>query len=439
MSLKIGIRREDKNRWEARTPLVPEDIKELKEKHALEFLVQPSSIRAYSEADFQNAGAQISEDLCPCQLILGIKEMPEAFFVPGKIYIFFSHTIKGQPFNMFMLKKLLELGCTLIDYEKVTDEKNRRLIFFGNYAGFAGMIDTLWALGQKLLAEDLATPFAEIKQALGYHDLNEARQAIAAVGERLRTTRLPQALQPLVVGFAGYGNVSKGAQEILELLPVKEIEPEKLSELFRSQEHNFIYKAVFKEAHMVEPLTPGAAFELQDYYQHPEKYRSRFTEYLPFLTILVNGIYWEKRYPRLVTKADLKELFAGMTKPRLRVIGDISCDVEGAVECNLKITNSGAPVYLYNPETETISPGVQGKGVVVLAVDNLPCELPRDASAYFSHTLKDYIPALANANYKVPFEQLNLPPEWKKAVIAYQGQLTPDYRYLEKYLLQYAG
>jgi saccharopine dehydrogenase (NAD+, L-lysine forming) len=338
-----------------------------------------------------------------------------------------------------MLKKLLDLGCTLMDYEKVTDEKNRRLIFFGNYAGFAGMIDTLWVLGQRLLAEGIKTPLAEIKHSLGYHDLKEARLAIAEIGERIRSEGLPDSLQPLVAGFAGYGNVSRGAQEILDLLPVKTIEPENLAELFHKPDNssNFIYKVVFKEKDMVEPVMSGQSFELQDYYAHPENYCSSFSNYIPYLTVLVNGIYWEKRYPRLVTRAYLKELFSGSAQPRLRVIGDISCDLKGAIECNLKITNSGEPVYIYHPDREIITPGVDGKGIVILAVDNLPCELPRDSSACFSGTLKDYIPNLLHADYNAPFEQLNLPGEWKKAVIAHRGELTPDYRYLEKYILQH--
>ena len=150
--------------------------------------------------------------------------------------------------------------------------------------------------------------------------------------------------------------------------------------------------------------------------------------------MLVNCVYWEAKYPRLVTKADLKQLYGGAEPPRLRVIGDISCDIEGAVEGTIKCTEPGEPVFVYDPFEDRAIDGVEGRGPVVLAVDILPSELPRDASVYFSSVLMKYIPAIVQADYSVPFEELNLPLEIKRAVIVYQGELTPDYRYLEQYL-----
>jgi len=173
---------------------------------------------------------------------------------------------------------------------------------------------------------------------------------------------------------------------------------------------------------------------VQDYYDHPEKYRSVFHTYLPHLTLLVNCVYWEAKYPRLVTKADLRRLYGGTEPPRLRVIGDISCDIEGAIEGTVKCTEPGDPVYVYDPDEDRAIDGFEGPGPVVLAVDILPSELPRDASIYFSGVLMQYIPAIAQADYSVPFEELALPPEIKRAVIVYQGELTSDYRYLEKYV-----
>jgi alpha-aminoadipic semialdehyde synthase len=191
---------------------------------------------------------------------------------------------------------------------------------------------------------------------------------------------------------------------------------------------------VFKEEDLVEPVSPGVAFQLQDYYDHPEKYRPRFEAYVPYLTLLVNGIYWSERYPRLVTRRFLKALFSDHPQPRLRVIGDISCDVEGAIECNLRATTPGDPIYVYDPLTGETRDGHQGRGVVVLAVDNLPSELPRESSTHFSTTLLPFIPELAQANYDVPFDQSTLPPTIKRAVIVWNGQLTPDYRYMEAFL-----
>jgi alpha-aminoadipic semialdehyde synthase len=248
---------------------------------------------------------------------------------------------------------------------------------------------------------------------------------------------LPESLTPLICGFAGYGNVSRGAQEIYDLLPTRELAPTELADLLAAPEArdpHHAFKVVFKEQDMVEPTTPDATFQLQDYYDHPEGYRSQFERYLPHLTLLINGIYWTDRYPRLVTRRHLKTLFSGEKRPRLRVIGDISCDVEGAIECNLRTTTPGSPIYVYNPLTGQTQDGYTGQGVVVLAVDNLPCELPRDSSTHFSTTLMPFVPEIAQADYSVPFAQCNLSAALKQAVIAWHGQLTPDYRYIEAYL-----
>jgi len=439
MSVCIGIRREDKNIWERRVPIIPEHVRQLQEEHGIEVWVQPSETRVFRDEEFAQAGARVEEDLSSCPVVFAVKEIPTDFFQPGHTYVFFAHVIKGQPYNMPMLSSLLELGCQLIDYEKVTDERGRRLIFFGRQAGLAGMIDTLWALGRRLDWEGVPNPFSDLHQTRHYDSLAEAKAAVSAVGERIARERLPGPITPLICGFAGYGNVFRGANEIIELLPVREIEPQEVVAVAQSADYarDALYKVVFKEEHTVEPISPEGRFELQDYYDHPEKYRSTFHTYLPHLTLLVNCVYWEAKYPRLVTKADLRQLYGGPQMPRLRVIGDVSCDIEGAIECTVKCTEPGDPVYVYDPFEGRAVDGFEGRGPVVLAVDILPSELPREASEYFSGMLMEYVPAVARADYSVPFERLALPPEIKRAVIVYQGELTPNYRYLEQYLRAY--
>ena len=436
MTAVIGIRHEDKSEWERRVPVTPQDAAELQRAHGIQVVVQRSPTRAFTEEEFAQEGIVVRDDLSSCPIVFGIKEIPKEQLEPDTAYVFFAHVIKGQPYNMPMLRKLLEQGCTLIDYERVVDEKNRRLIFFGWHAGVAGMIDTLWALGQRLSWQGIANPFASLRQTRHYHDLQEAKAALALVRKQIETEGLPEALTPLTIGVAGYGNVSRGAQEMLDLLPIIEIEPEELASLASQDEisRHHIYKTVFKEWHMVEPEATGGAFELQDYYDHPEKYNGVFEQYLPHLTVLVNAIFWTERYPRLATKADLKELFSGPDAPRLRVIGDISCDVEGAIECTVKCTEPGNPIYVYDPLTEKVRDGHEGPGVVMMAVDILPAELPREASDYFSGVLTPFIPAIAACDFAAPFEECNLPPEIKRAVIAYRGELTPDYRYIQEFL-----
>lgn len=378
----IGIRREDRYAFERRVPLIPKDAHELAQEHDIEIIVQSSPRRVFTDEEYRRVGIEVREDLARCPVIVGIKEIPIPVLEEKKTYLFFSHTIKGQPHNMPMLNRLLELGCTLIDYERVTDEEGRRLIFFGNYAGMAGMLDTLWAFGRRLAWEGTTTPFEKVGRAVDYSTLAAAKAAMQKIGEHIKEEGLPAAITPFVVGFAGYGNVSRGAQEILDILPAREVTPQELSALTQKEPSNrLVYKVVIKEEDMVEPIDAQRSFNRQEYYRHPERYRSIFERHLPYLSVLVNGIYWEPIYPRLLTKQTAREMY-GKGRPRLRVIGDISCDVEGAIECTVKATDPGDPVYVYDPVADRTISGVAGNGPVILAVDILPSELPQEASTY---------------------------------------------------------
>jgi alpha-aminoadipic semialdehyde synthase len=431
MSSTIGIRREDKNRWEKRAPLIPEHIKEFKEKFGIETIIQPSQIRMYSNNEYADAGAIIKEDLSSSPVIFAIKEIPIDLLEPGKTYVFFSHTIKGQKHNMPMLKKMMDLRCNLIDYEKIVDERGRRLVFFGRFAGLAGMVDTLWVFGQRLKSKKIDSLFNEIKQTIHYKNLDEIIDHFKNIGKKIEQG-IPDSLTPLIIGFAGYGNVSRGAQEILDILPIKEISPKELGKIYDNPSNNCIYKVVFKEEDMVKPISPENSFDLQDYYDHPEKYKSVFEKYIPHLTILMNCIYWSDKYPRLVTKEFLKNNYT--EDFCLQVIGDISVDINGAIEFTKKATSPENPTFVYDPVTDTIKDGYEGRGVVVLAVDNLPCELPRESSSAFSKILYDFVPEIAKADFTQDFDNLQLPPSIKKAVILYHGKLTPDYQYINKFL-----
>jgi len=195
-----------------------------------------------------------------------------------------------------------------------------------------------------------------------------------------------------------------------------------------------LFKVVFKEKDTVEPADRSSTFDLNDYFFHPENYRSCFEKYMPFLSVLINGIYWDSRYHRLVTKEYLK-LNSGKGRfPKLQVIGDISCDIHGSIECTEKTTTPDLPAFVYNPATDAIVDGFAGEGVAVIAVDNLPAELPRDASIAFSEALWRFVPQIIAADFSAPFESCQLPEEIKKAVIVYRGQLTPKYEYLRRYL-----
>jgi alanine dehydrogenase len=431
--VRVGIRREDKSRWERRVPITPGDAAELAQQHGIAWHVQPSPIRIFSEEEYRAAGAAAEESLASCRVIFGVKEIPLPFFEPGKTYAFFSHVIKGQSYNMPALRRLLDLGCNLIDYERVVDDTGRRLIFFGRYAGVAGAIETLWALGRRLAWEGISNPFEILRHAHEYRDVAEAQADFARIGAAIRAAGIPDALRPLVIAVTGYGNVAHGAWEILDLLPVEHIDPGEVMSSRGIEAASTIYAATFREEHLVEPSSGAERFDLQGYYAYPDRYRGVFERCVPGLTAVVNAIYWDPRYPRLITKAYLRELF-GACRPKLRVIGDVSCDIEGSMECTVRTTRPDDPVFVYDPATDSATDGVAGPGLVVMAVDILPSELPRDASADFSRALKPYVPAIARADYSKPFETVDLPPEIKRAVIVYHGQLTPDYAYLAKFL-----
>ncbi|GAG17399.1 unnamed protein product, partial [marine sediment metagenome] len=253
------------------------------------------------------------------------------------------------------------------------------------YAGLAGMIDTLWALGDRLVWEGIANPFEPLTQASEYADLAAAKTAVQAIGETIRAEGLPASITPLTIGIAGYGNVSIGAQEILDLLPITDIDPaDLLAGKLPENVAKTILKVVFHEKDTSLPLASDKKFELQEFYDHPERIRAAFERYLPHLTVLVNCIYWEPKYPRLVTIESARKLYAD-GQPKLHVIGDISCDVAGGVEITVKATEPDDPIYVYDPETGSIRSGVEGNGPVMMAIDILPSELPRESSAYFSN------------------------------------------------------
>lgn len=448
--MKIGIRREDKSKWERRVPLIPEHIKLLKEEYGIETVLQPSKIRVFSDDECKNYGALIKENLSECPVVFGIKEIPESFFQPNKTYVFFSHVIKGQSYNMPMLKRILDLKCNLIDYEKIVDENNRRLIFFGRHAGIAGMIDTLWAFGQRLKPvlrspdeigskdeyENISDHFKEIKKAYQYKSLKEAKDDLKEIGWKIQNDGIPENLTPLVCGITGYGNVSKGAQEILDELPIIEISPSQLLNLdqIKSISRNHIYKVIFKEEHLVEPKEKDKKFKLNDYYVNPQNYKSQFEKYITHLSILLNCIYWTSKYPRVITKQNLKSLYQKNRKQKLKVIGDISCDINGSIEFTSKMTKPDNPTYVYNPLVDKEYDGIQGNGVVVMARGNLPCEIPRESSIFFSNELIDFVPQIVNAHRSGRLDKNALPLPIQKALIVHKGKLTKDFEYIKKYL-----
>ena len=431
---KIGIRYEDKYVMERRVALVPDHVKSLIDK-GLKFEVVKSEKRIFKDDEFKAVGAELVDEVSDSSVIIGVKEMPIDFFEDRKTYIFFSHTIKGQSYNMPLLKQMMAKKVNLIEYERIVNEKNQRLIFFGRFAGLAGMINSFWSVGQRWKELGILTPFLELKQTHKYNSLDEAKEAIAKVAQEIKKGGLPRKLEPMVVGLTGYGNVSQGAQEILDMFPVKEITPDELLTIF-SEGHkpdSLMYKVVFKESNLSEPLDAGTEFILQEYYDHPELFKSKFEPYIPHLTILMNCMYWDDKYPKIVTKDYLEGLFEEGT-PKLTVIGDVTCDPDGSIECTHKGTEIEDPVFVYDPLTREPTMGFEGDGILVMAVDILPSELPRESSQTFSDALIGFMPEIASADFSADFEDLKLPYAIKRALILHNGELTPEYEYLNQYL-----
>jgi alpha-aminoadipic semialdehyde synthase len=419
---------------ERRVAIPPAEVESLV-RSGLEVFVESSSKRIFKDSEFKTAGATVTKSLAQCPVIFGVKEMPVNYFEKGKTYIFFSHVIKGQPYNMPMLQSMMEKKCNLIDYETITDDEGRRLIFFGRYAGLAGMINSLWSLGERLRVQGTDNRFTRIQQSHHYSSLAEAEKAVKEVGEMIRKEGLPKKLAPLVIGFTGYGNVSKGAQHIADLLPIKEITPAQLLALEKTGDYSdrLIYKVVFKEQDLSEPIDEQKQFDLKHYYNHPEAYGNQFEKYAPHLTLLMNCMYWDDRYPKLLTRDFIEKLYR-QDKMKLIVIGDITCDPEGSIEFTHKGTTIEDPVFVYDPVSRRPIMGFEGDGILVMAVDILPSELPRESSIGFGEALRPFVPAIVQADYNADFDDLNLPAPIKRALILHKGEFTPEYEYIREYL-----
>lgn len=421
----VGVRKESKSIWERRTPLIPEDVRSLVNQ-GLGIHVQRSAQRCFPDQDFARAGATLTDDLAAADVILGVKEVPLDELEPGKTWLFFSHTIKGQPYNMPLLRRLLVLGSTLLDYELVTDDHSVRTIAFGRHAGLAGAIDTLWALGRRFAQQGFDTPLAQVEQALEYGELAKARADLEAVGRAIAEQGLPEELSPLVVGVTGAGGkVFGGAMEVLDFLPTRHVDPEDLAQVAarRSGRAHEILAVGYGPEHLVEPVDAARQYSFGDYVANPGRYRACFGAHLGRLSAVIHGIFWAEGYPRFILREDLAALWAADTEPRLQVITDITCDPGGSNESLVQVGDPGHPSFVYDPFEHCAKDGWDGPGPVVVAVDILPTEIPVDSSRHFSERLTPLVPALARG-IAGP-EDPAAPAQLRRAMIAHEGRLLP--------------
>uniref|UniRef100_A0A8C1Z4E3 Aminoadipate-semialdehyde synthase n=1 Tax=Cyprinus carpio TaxID=7962 RepID=A0A8C1Z4E3_CYPCA len=420
----IAIRREDVNVWERRAPLAPRHVKEITAA-GHKVLVQPSNRRAIHERYYEKAGAVIQEDISEASLIIGVKRPPEEKVYPHKTYAFFSHTIKAQEANMGLLDDLLKKKVRLIDYEKMVDPNGYRIVAFGQWAGVAGMINILHGLGLRFLALGHHTPFMHIGMAHNYRNVSQAIQAVRDCGYEISLGLMPKSIGPLTFVFTGTGNVSKGAQDIFNELPCEYVEPHELKEVSESGEMTKVYGTVISRHHHLIRKS-DRLYDPLEYEIHPELYTSHFRETVaPYTTCLINGIYWDPHTPRLLRRLDAQRLIrpviTASSSPDLGcpalpykflAICDISADTGGSIEFMTECTTIEKPFCMYDANQHIDNDSVEGNGILMCSIDNLPAQMPIEATEYFGDRLFPYI--------------------WEMAVITSNGKLTPKFEYIQK-------
>eukprot|EP00297_Palpitomonas_bilix_P002124 CAMPEP_0113892702 /NCGR_PEP_ID=MMETSP0780_2-20120614/15591_1 /TAXON_ID=652834 /ORGANISM="Palpitomonas bilix" /LENGTH=1157 /DNA_ID=CAMNT_0000882725 /DNA_START=88 /DNA_END=3561 /DNA_ORIENTATION=+ /assembly_acc=CAM_ASM_000599 len=455
----IGIVREVYSIWERRVPLTPVHVRELVKK-GLRVLVQPSERRIFTDEEYRKAGAEVTDDLSPAGTIIGVKQVQKEKLLPDRTYMFFSHTIKAQPENMPLLDEIINKNVRLVDYECIVDPAtNKRLVAFGEYAGYAGMIDILRGIGGQFLGKGFGTPFLNVGSTYMYDDLAQAKEAVIKLGEKIRTDGLPNALSPLTFVFTGNGKVSRGAQEIFNLLPHRWVSPEEMVKIAKGEvpaDNKTLYATVVGVKDIVRP-NASAPDEVKTltgrdyidyYYKNPEHFEASYHDILaPYTSVLVNCMYWDMRYPRLLSIENMKDLSrkdgpmaekkaeSGLyTRPF--AVSDITCDIGGSIEFNFGATLPEDPFFMYNPlgasltgrEEDNVSKEMSSDGVLVGAVDILPSELPKDASQHFSNALFPFMEKVAKAG-----TVSDLPAEVRVAAITQdEGALSPAYMHIQR-------
>ncbi|KAI8048729.1 Saccharopine dehydrogenase-domain-containing protein [Syncephalis plumigaleata] len=425
----IGLRREDKNRWERRVALTPQHVERLVKDLGATVYVQPSTNRTFRDWRYEKAGAIITEDLSQADVIFGIKEVPIEKLIPNKTYVIFSHTHKAQPYNMPTLQAFLDKNLRIIDYELLTDDTGKRTVLFGRYAGLVGMIDGLHGLGLKLLGMGYDSPFMHIGMSHTYRSLASARLTLQELGNEIVDGGLPEFFHPMTFVFTGTGNVSQGAQEIFKQLPHEFVDPSELEKLVKSKGVNRkkVYGCVVQSKdHLIGK--DGAPFDHAQYRANPQSYTSNFYEnYAPYTSMLVNGVYWDTGFPRLLTNEQLRAIQQSPDcNNRMISVADISCDVNGSIEFMSHMTDIEAPFYYVDAVKGIDHHDVEAPGVQVLAVENLPTEMPIDASEHFSQSLFPLAKELIKGNSELPV--------FERATICENGQLRDRHKHLMKHL-----
>lgn len=399
--LKVGILRETKNPPDRRVPLTPPQIIALEELYPdVEFFVQPSDSRCYSDEEYDYLGIPLREDLRDCDIMLGVKEIDKRTFIPGKTYMFFAHVAKKQPHNREMFSELVGRKIRLIDYEYLTTENGRRIVAFGRHAGIVGAYNALRARG-------INTNRFRLKPAYMCHDLEEVWAGL----------RLIELLPGIKILVTGEGRVSNGVMETLNILNLVQVSPED----FLAKQFNVPVACQIRPEHYTRHPN-GRPFSFTNFVKHPEEYESSFLPFTKATDILITGHYWDPRSPVFFSKEDMKD-----PEFRISIVADISCDVDGPIPCTIRASTIADPFYGYNPQLEAEEPAFsRPSNITVMAVDNLPGELPREASQDFGKQLMQNV---MHELFTGSESQMI-----RRATITENGSLTSHYSYLTDYL-----
>lgn len=398
--IKIGILREGKIPIDKRTPLTPYQARELMEEFDnIEVVCQSSPIRCFEDHEYTMERVPVVDNVVDCDILLGVKEVPIHELIENKTYLFFSHTIKEQEYNRELLREILRKNIRLIDYECLTDSEGVRIIAFGRYAGIVGAYNGIWAFGQR------------------YNLFNLRRASECEDLEEMKTEYSKVELPPIKIVLTGGGRVAKGSMEVMNGMGIKRVSPAE----FLHETFDFPVYTQLNSWHY-NKHKEGIQFNRQDFHKHPFKYESDFHKYSKKADILIAGAYWDPNSPVLFHREDMiKEDF------KIKVIADITMDIEGSIPSTKRPATIEDPLYDYDPSEDTeVRAFVDEGNITVMAVDNLPCELPKDASIDFGDELvNNVLPFLVGKDSEDVI---------KRATITENGKLTPAYKYLQNFV-----
>jgi alanine dehydrogenase len=396
--MKFGIIKERKNPPDRRVVFTPEELDRLKHEHPeAQIKVESSDIRIFTDAQYAALGIEVATDISDCDVFFGVKEVPVDALIPNKKYFFFSHTIKKQPHNRKLLQAILEKKVDLYDHETIVDSNFKRLIGFGRYAGIVGAYNGFRAFGMKF--ELFNIPKAESLAG---------KDALVAKLKR-------QILPPIKIVLTGKGKVAYGAKEILDGMKIKEVSKENyLTKVYSEPVYTQIDVLDYNKR------IDGQLSAKEDFYKYPTEYVSDFGQFTKVSDIFMAGHFYGNDAPVILTREMLLAVDC-----KIKVVADISCDVAGPIACTIKASTIADPFFGYLPGTDSEVPYTHPAAVVVMSVDNLPCELPKDASEGFGEMfMKHVIPAFFNGDKDGILE---------RAKVTEKGKLTPRFAYLRDY------